>query len=438
MESKPFIIEADRERIRSHAAVLCEEIGARIAGSEEEKKAASYAEDVFRSYGARVSVEDFPILKREVKRQELRIKIKGQWKSYPCSLLGASPGTGNERLTAPIIFFETAAEYARKDLSRLKDRAVVHIGTQIESRECYKRLMEAHPAFLLFVDIRFPGKVPTADGLLPSYVTGIGAVPSASVAYFDAWEWMKEGAAEAELFVEGGSVPGVSRNVIADFPGSDPDSGIIYTGSHIDTQADSAGADDNASGMVFQFELARILSAVRLKRTVRHIAFGTEEQLSVGSASYVRRHREEVERRGLFMFNADSCGSILGWTAVNFNGPEEMKVLTEQFFKDRDMYFTSSNDIIPYTDQFPFAVCGVPGLWLSRPNCTAGTFYHHRPENDIGKLSFDIIAKYAEAAAGLIARIASEENLPFPKEMPAASRTRIEAVWKDLFGGWEE
>ena len=436
MVKSTLSLQANPGNITTHLDVLCNSIGVRLAGSPEEVAAGNYAADIFQNYGAQISVENYPISQREVKSQCLEIKMNGQWVQFACSLLGSSPGTNGKTLTAPLVFFESEVDYQRKDLSYLTGMAVVHIGTHIESRKCYRRLMAVNPAFLMFVDLRFPGAIPTADGLFPAYATDIGARPTVSIAYFDAWDWAKNGAAEARLTVSGGSKKSVSLNVIADFTGTDPESGIIYTGSHLDTQADTVGADDNASGMAFQMELARVLSSLKLKRTVRHIAFGAEEQLSVGSAAYARMHRQEIEKLGIFMFNADSCGSVLGWTQINFNGPPILKSLFEPYFQRQGMYCKTSSNIIPYTDQFPFAVCGVPGLWLNRPNCTAGHFYHHRPENSFDKISPKVLAEYVNAAAGFIADIAQNDELPYKREIPAKQEFMINKYWQDLFGGW--
>ncbi|MFA6102271.1 MAG: M28 family peptidase [Victivallaceae bacterium] len=432
-----LLFKANPKNITTHLDVLCNSIGVRLAGSPEEVAAGNYASEVFQSYGAQVSIENYPIGRREVKRQELEIKINGEWLKFPCSLLGASPGTDCKTLAAPLVFFESEVDYQREDLSYLSGRAVVHIGTHIESRDCYRRLMAANPAFLMFVDLRFPGTIPTGDGLFPAYVADIGVRPTVSISYFDAWNWSKNNAGEARLTVSGGTIKGVALNVIADSPGTDPESGVIYTGSHLDTQADTVGADDNASGMAFQMELARALSSLKLKRTVRHIAFGAEEQLSVGSAAYVRTHRQEIEKHGMFMFNADSCGSVLGWTQINFNGPPILKSLFEPYFQRQGMYCKTSSNIIPYTDQFPFAVCGVPGLWLNRPNCTAGHFYHHRPQNSFDKISPEVLTKYVNAAACFIADIAQADQLPYEREIPARQVSGINKYWQDLFGGWK-
>jgi hypothetical protein len=100
------------------------------------------------------------------------------------------------------------------------------------------------------------------------------------------------------------------------------------------------------------------------------------------------------------------------------------------------MYCITSSDVIPYTDQFPFAVCGTPGLWLSRPNCTAGHYYHHRPENSFDKISVEVSAKYVNAAADFIIDIGNTGKLPYKREIPAKQADEIKRQWLDLFGGW--
>ncbi|MDD5727385.1 MAG: hypothetical protein PHV59_02365, partial [Victivallales bacterium] len=150
---------------------------------------------------------------------------------------------------------------------------------------------------------------------------------------------------------------------------------------------------------------------------------------------YARTHRREIEQRGVFMFNADSCGSISGWTQINFTGPDKLEALLKQHFQRQDIYCKFSHDLVPYIDQFPFAVCGVPGLWLERLNCTAGMFYHHRPENSFDKISPEVLAGYVNAAAGFIADLANADKLP-PGGVPLVQRAEIEKCWQDLFGGW--
>ena len=248
--------------------------------------------------------------------ESLEIRFGDLWQSFPCSLFSNTPGTDGKTIEAPLVFFESPTEYQRRDLSHLRGKAVVHLGCHIESRASYQRLMEAEPAFLLFVDIRFPGTAALADGMFPAYTRALGARPTVNVAYMDAWRWKSEGALAARLKVNGGMREGLSQNVVAELPGTDPEAGLIVLGGHHDTQAGSVGADDNASGVAAILEAARVLAPHARKRTIRFISFGAEEQLSVGSADYVRRHRDELSERGTFMANFDSFGSHMGWTEL--------------------------------------------------------------------------------------------------------------------------
>ena len=82
-------------------------------------------------------------------------------------------------------------------------------------------------------------------------------------------------------------------------------------------------------------ELARLLQARTRRRTVRLVSFGAEEQLSVGSAAYVRVHRDEVSRRGRLMYNLDSYGSHLGWLQFTSTPTRTSKPRSVRIFERR-------------------------------------------------------------------------------------------------------
>ena len=423
-------------RLETAMRELTETIGIRLAGTPEDIVATEAVAAAFRENGAKVSIEPFPVRARMVLSERLEIRIGGVWRTYPASLFSNTPGTEGRTIEAPLIFFEAPAEYNRPDLSRLRGKAVVHLGCHIESREAYRRLMEAKPAFLLFVDVRFPGDIPLADGMFPAYTDALGAVPVMNVAYRDAWNWQREGALAARLCVEGGMCESESANVIAELPGSDPDAGILAMGAHHDTQAGSPGADDNASGVAGLIELARVLAPLPRRRAIRLISFGAEEQLSVGSAHYVRIHREEVSRSFRFMFNLDSIGSGMAWTELWCNGPAELESTVRPWFARKDLYPRIMNGLVPYADHFPFVAAGVPGVWMWRCNCAGGRFFHHRPDDDMSRVSPDVMAKHLDAVAAGMAGLAAAGELPFPALIPEQQKAAVAAMWNDLFGGW--
>lgn len=431
------IPQASEANLERHLRKLTVDIGVRLAGSSAERAAADYLAAAGSSIpGVKVAVEDFPVWERSVTRESLEVELHGQWHAFECSLFGAAPSTDGATIEAPLVFFDTTTGYQHADLAFLKGKAVVHLGCHLDTPDHYRRLMEAEPAFLLFVDTRFPGSVALADGLFPAYVQAYGARTTVNVAYQDAWRWKREQGSRARLCVAGCRRKSLSENVILEIAGSDREAGVIYVGGHHDTQAGTVGADDNAVGSASVVELARMLSGLHLKRTLRLISFGAEEQLSVGSASYVRRHRDEVARNGCFMFNIDGSGSLLGWLSVNYNGPKSHEDALRTTFGKHDFYFNLKREICPYTDQFPFAVAGVPGLWLTRMNCSSGTFYHHRRDDTLNNLSVAGLAGQLDAVAEFLTVLTEGNPATVNVKLAPEQQAAAERVWEDLCGGW--
>jgi Zn-dependent M28 family amino/carboxypeptidase len=332
----------------------------------------------------------------------------------------------------------TPTDYQREHLGHLRGKAVIHLGCHIESRAAYQRLMDAAPSFLLMVDTRYAGDTPRADGMFPEYTAAIGAVPTLNVAHQDAWSWVAAGATAARCRVVGGMRPATSQNVVIDLPGTDRADEILYASAHHDTQAGSPGADDNGSGVVGVLELARLLQPQQRRRTIRLISFGAEEQLSVGSATYVRAHRDEVASRGRCMYNLDSYGSHLGWLQLYINADPDFEVSFRPYFEALDLRYQTVTSVVPYADHFPFVAAGLPGVFHYRVNCDGGRFFHHRPDDDLTRVSPQVIARDITAVATWLDAIARADVLPFHTAIPEDQRAQIASCWDDLFGGWRQ
>jgi Zn-dependent M28 family amino/carboxypeptidase len=93
--------------------------------------------------------------------------------------------------------------------------------------------------------------------------------------------------------VQGTSV----RNLEAVLGGTSLAEEIVLIGAHYDTVRGSPGANDNASGIAALLEIARLLAAKPLARSVRFVAFVNEEApffytWEMGSHRYARRAHE--------------------------------------------------------------------------------------------------------------------------------------------------
>ena len=87
------------------------------------------------------------------------------------------------------------------------------------------------------------------------------------------------------------------RNLEAVLGGTSLAEEIVLIGAHYDTVSESPGANDNASGVAALLEIARLLAAKPLARSVRFVAFVNEEApffytWKMGSHRYARRAHE--------------------------------------------------------------------------------------------------------------------------------------------------
>ncbi|MSO93946.1 MAG: M20/M25/M40 family metallo-hydrolase [Rhodospirillales bacterium] len=67
-------------------------------------------------------------------------------------------------------------------------------------------------------------------------------------------------------------------NLTVEIPGASKAKEIVVVGAHYDTVPGSPGANDNGTGVAAVIELARVLKAERLPRTLRFVLFANEEQ----------------------------------------------------------------------------------------------------------------------------------------------------------------
>ena len=108
-----------------------------------------------------------------------------------------------------------------------------------------------------------------------------------------------------------------SCNIIATRVGDVYPDRVIVIGGHFDSvvydggnpNVFAPGADDNGSGTAFTLEIARVLASTPLKKTVKFITFGAEEQGLFGSEAYVQDALQRHENIEL-MINADMIGNV--------------------------------------------------------------------------------------------------------------------------------
>jgi hypothetical protein len=219
-----------------------------------------------------------------------------------------------------------------------------------------------------------------------------------------------------------------SYNVAGLLPGSSPAlrNEIILVTAHYDHLGVQngrlyPGANDNASGVAAMLEVARLLAAHPPARSVLFVAFGSEEQLMLGSYHYVahalrplastravinldmvgRPEEHTPESLGAYEITAARSNQLNLVGAVFHPGLEavlrreaarEGLELSTKF--DRD----SSMRALFRCDHLPFLQKGVPAVWVF------GGFHpgYHEPADTIDLLDFGKIAGAVRLTVGAV------------------------------------
>jgi carboxypeptidase Q len=138
-------------------------------------------------------------------------------------------------------------------------------------------------------------------------------------------------------------------NVIADIPGSELPDEYVIVGGHIDSWDGATGATDNGTGVATTLEAARILmkAGVKPRRTIRFMVWSGEEQGLLGSAAYVKAHKDLMPKISAVLVHDGGTNYLSGIGA------------TEAMLSDFEQVFASVKELDP---QFPFEVRKVAGL----------------------------------------------------------------------------
>jgi len=232
-----------------------------------------------------------------------------------------------------------------------------------------------------------------------------------------------------------------SRNVIAEIAGSDKKDEIVLVGAHLDAWDLGTGANDNGVSCAEIIDLARQIAASGLKprRTIRFALYTGEEQGMLGSAAYVERHMDEMDRHVAAVIYDIGSGRLSG---MYLNGRAELRAAVDTAFGRVASLgpFVHSMDALDGTDNMYFLLAGVPNLVGMQDAAPYLPDYH--AESD----TFDKVdqreAKAAEAAlASLVWELANRDERIGKRQSRAEVDALIQATHFDdqmkAFGQWD-
>ncbi|HEY5915319.1 MAG TPA: M20/M25/M40 family metallo-hydrolase [Verrucomicrobiae bacterium] len=424
------------ERLRQHWSELCLHIGERRAGSAGDRAAAEYVLGHFRRAGLSAAhAEDFPCVSVAQARAEVAIGAGRRLRTVPARVLAGSPATpGSKPIAGELVWIEMPEQADRLFKPSLKGKIVVLFGPMPTRADLHRRLVSCRPALVIHVDDRLPFEWVKDDGVYPVWVRRFGMPPTVTIPYRTAWELRKAGANRARARVAVRLKDTTSQNLVGEIPGRRPDLPLILVGAHHDTQCNNFGADDNASGVVALLELATLLAAARPLRTIRLVSFGAEEQLSVGSAAYVAAHRREMASIGA-VFNLDSVTSPLGHHWLLRAGSDAFGRTIVRTLERAGLDVVEKTAPMPFADQFPFSVFGVPAVTFLRPNMDSGMrWQHHSAQDNLDNVSVTELARVIAALAAVVTSLSRSPRWPFGPGLAPSQVFETARLGRELFG----
>lgn len=286
------------------------ELGYRVCGSDEERRAAEYIANAFKKAGLiDISYEPFQTRFYEPRSALLTVTVKGEQYEFPCSPIWFTRG-GEVSAEAIPIGLGAPRDFRDVDLQGkvvvVESRILLNYYPTHSLLETYHQAQEKGAgAYIAWIDAPYeivprynhlkedepPGEIPgvllcRGDGMFLNDLLHRYPGEVSATVKLDASERMTE-----------------TGDVVGYLPGSDD---VIVVGSHYDSVY--AGAVDNAGANAGLIALAA--HAVSLDKDRPTIVFCAHpgHEVNIGAREWVKNHRDLIER-AFFYFSIDGFGS---------------------------------------------------------------------------------------------------------------------------------
>jgi hypothetical protein len=351
-------------QVMDHLDWLCNRIGPRLTGSDNLTNACEWVRDRFASYGiANARLEswgEFPVGFN--RGPWFGRVIQPEAKALEFMTMAWSAGTKGAVRGKAVL-----APKDKKELDEAKAKGTI-AGAWVLLPRPGQSGPRPDPAFLRSLRKELEGAKPagivapsSSDLLVTSGVQRIAwdklpTVPAVTLLrkqFEEIVGWLKEGKTvtlEFDIRNHFKKGPVKLYNVIADIPGAELPDEFVIVGGHIDSWDGATGATDNGTGVATTLEAARILTkaGVKPKRTIRFMLWSGEEQGLLGSAAYVKAHKDLTPKISAVLVHDGGTNYLSGIGA------------TEAIVSDFEQVFAPIKEL---DKKYPFEVRKVPGLF---------------------------------------------------------------------------
>ena len=301
---------------------LTDNIGPRLSGSPQAQKAVEWVAAEMRKLGAEVTLEKAPVPHwvRGVETGELTKwpdQATGTTQKIVLTALGGSVATPAQGITADVIVADNWKELhalppgAAKGkillLNHAFDKELAATGNGLQAYGggvVYRGAGPIAAASLGAVAV-LVRSVGGADYRLPhtgatAYAPDVTKIPAAAISAEDAGLLKRlttQGSVTMHLTLTPQTLPDADGyNVIADWKGTEHPEQVVVVSGHLDSWDLGTGAIDDGAGVAVSMQAIHLMNELKIhpRRTVRMIAWMSEEEGSEGAAQYMREHAAEM------------------------------------------------------------------------------------------------------------------------------------------------
>ena len=301
---------------------LSDNIGPRLSGSAQAEQAVEYVAAQMRALGAEVTLEKakVPHWVRGAETAEVVAwpgQAPGTTKKVALTALGGSVATPAEGLTAEVVVVDDWKQLRALPAGAAKGKILLFNHKFDKELAAQGKGLEAYSE-----GVGYRGAGPVAGAVvgaaavlvrsvggadyrlahtgLTEYRDGVTKIPAAAVAAEDAdllKDLASQGPVKLHLTLTPQTLPDAdSSNVIADWKGTEHPEQVVVVSGHLDSWDLGTGAIDDGAGVVVSMQAIHLLRELGIhpRRTVRFIAWMSEEEGSEGAAQYMLDHKDEA------------------------------------------------------------------------------------------------------------------------------------------------
>jgi carboxypeptidase Q len=301
---------------------LTDNIGPRISGSPQAGQAVEYVAAEMRKLGAEVTLEKakVPHWVRGVETGELVAwpgQTPGTAQKVVLTALGGSVATPADGLTAEVVVVDDWKQLGALPAGAVKGKILLFNHKFDKELAAQGGGLEAYGGGVVYrgagpiagaavgaaaVLVRSVGG---ADFRLPhtgmtAYSDSAAKIPAAAITAEDAdllKDLSSQGPVKMRLTLTPQTLPDAeSFNVIADWKGTEHPEQVVIVSGHLDSWDLGTGAIDDGAGVVVSMQVIHLLHDLEIhpRRTVRFVAWMSEEEGSQGAAQYMIDHKDDV------------------------------------------------------------------------------------------------------------------------------------------------